>query len=187
MSRKLLAERIMSLHKGNPDKTPVAQDLFTYCTREKTDTWHIVRNHDAAGFVDRVICKACSSEHKYRKQAAAAVVKASGPRTLVRDANGVLKSAPAKTGTGRGPGRVAAVSASSSPGALRDTWLAGLKKWGAKEVTPYDINKSYLSGQVFEHSVFGKGVVQARRENKVDVLFSEGLKTLPSPRPPSEN
>lgn len=165
-------EASMSLQKTNPDKTPVAQDLFTYCTREKTDTWHIVRNHDGSGTVDRVICKACGSEHKYRKQTVAAAPKATKTRAVVRT-----------TASGR---RVAtsAITSASSDEAIRDTWFAGLKKWGSKDIGNFDINKGYLVGEVFEHAVFGKGVVQTRRENKIDVLFVEGLKTLPSPRPP---
>ncbi len=148
----------------NPDKTPVANDLFTYCTREKIDTWHIVRNHDAKGFVERVICKACGSEHKYRSAAMSAVASPNKKAAPKRSASSV--QIPVKTDS-----------------QLRDMWLLGIKKWGAKEVNGFDATLSFRSGEVLEHKVFGKGVVQARRENRVDVLFELGMKTLPSAKP----
>ncbi len=143
------------------DRTPVAQDIFTYCTREKIDTWHIVRNHDAKGVVDRVICKACKSDHKYKKVAVAKVVrKTASKSTVVRKPT----------------------LAESSVAELKTLWLSGIKRWGEKVVTEYSPEKAFERGDVLSHSVFGKGVVQTRRESRVDVLFSEGVKTLPSKR-----
>ena len=151
----------------NPDRTAVAQDIFTYCTKEKIDTFHVVMNHNAAGIVDRVKCKACGSEHKYKK--------APVPKTpaSARTNAGVLLRKPGSDG--RGPAAAAATSE-----ALTESWLGGLKKWGNKEVRSFDPALYFKVGEVFEHGTFGKGVVQARRENKIDVLFREGIKTLPS-------
>ena len=149
------------------DNTPVAADIFTYCTREKMETWHVVMNHDARGTVDRVECKACKSQHKYRSKLASPSAKSSSA-TFVRK-NGVL-TAPAKP---------SAASTSSGSKALEETWFVGIKKWGDKAVADFNASQSYKVGEVFNHSVFGKGVVQARRENKVDVLVSTCLKTLP--------
>lgn len=150
---------------ADPDRTPVAQDVFTYCTREKTETWHVVRNHDAKGIVERVVCKACGSEHRYRRATVAATTKSGPTRTLVRSASGATRSS--------------GVSAASSQ-ALDETWFQGIKKWGEKPVKTFDPTVHFTNGEVFEHTVFGKGVVQSRRENKIDVLFKSGLKTLPS-------
>jgi len=144
----------------HPDRTPVAADLFTYCTREKTETWHVVRNHDARGIVDKVICKSCGSEHRYKKMD----VKASSTsRVVVR----------------KPTGGSASPNSSGSKG-LEESWYAGIKKWGDKAPLEFNPETSFGIGDVVNHTVFGKGVVQARRENKVDVLFSTGSKTLPS-------
>ena len=150
---------------SNPDRTPVAQDVFTYCTKEKTDTWHVVRNHNGNGIVDRVICKSCGSEHKYRL-AKAAAAPAKSTRSVVVRGSAPRASAPA----------------APSAGVLEATWFAGIKKWGEKPVACFDPETSFGPGDVFDHEVFGKGVVQTRRENKIDVLFKAGLKTLPSKR-----
>ena len=152
----------------NPDKTEVAKDLFTWCTKEKTDTWHIVRNHDAKGFVDRVICKACGSEHKYRKAVLAAVASPNRPAAAKRP------SASAQ-----------ATNADKSDSQLKEIWMKGIKKWGEKVIGTFDATISYGLGDVFNHAIFGKGLVQARRENKIDVLFQEGMKTLPSAKIPA--
>lgn len=157
---------------SNPDRTPVAQDVFTWCTREKTDTWHVVRNHNAQGIVERVVCKACGSEHKYRRAKAELPMKSSGSRVIVRGAGGAARpSSPSRGGTNSGI---------SSSAAMEETWFAGIKKWGDKAPKPFDPGQRFDSGEVLDHAVFGKGVVQARRENRIDVLFKTGLKTLPS-------
>jgi hypothetical protein len=142
----------------HPDKTPVAADLFTYCTKEKTETWHVVRNHDAKGIVERVICKSCGSEHRYKKA-----------ESTLSSSRVVVKRAP-----------------SSSPKSTEDaqaSWFRGIKKWGDRAPLSFDPAQSFSVGDVVEHAVFGKGVVQTRRENKVDVLFNSGTKTLPSKMP----
>lgn len=156
------------MSKADPDRTPVAQDLFTWCTKEKTETWHVVRNHNGNGIVERVICKACGSEHKYRLKLTSTREKPAGSRVIVRGSNSAAPAVSSKT--------------------LEETWMAGLKKWGAKPVKPFQVTLHFAVGEVLEHSVFGKGVVQTRRENKIDVLFQNGqMKTLPSAtKPPLE-
>ena len=50
----------------NKDKTPVAKDVITMCTKCKLELNHIVILHNTDGFVERVKCHTCGSEHKYR-------------------------------------------------------------------------------------------------------------------------
>ena len=151
------------------DRTPVAQDVFTWCTKEKTETWHVVRNHDAKGIVERVVCKACGSEHKYKRKTAAAA-KPSPTRAIVRGNGGAIRNTGAASS-----GKMQVASA-----ALDETWFAGVKKWGEKPVRAFDPSLFFKMGEVLDHASFGKGVVQLRRENRIDVLFKEGIKTLPS-------
>ncbi|MBS1984063.1 MAG: hypothetical protein JST16_07810 [Bdellovibrionales bacterium] len=153
----------MNATKTDPDRTPVAQDIFTWCTKEKTETWHVVRNQGKDGIVDRVVCKACGSEHKYRRAAkTVTLTRAPGRNVIVRNPQ--------------------AASGGISSDAIETTWFAGVKKWGTKPVNNFDPGISFSVGEVVEHAVFGKGVVQTRRENKIDVLFKDGIKTLPSKR-----
>ncbi len=139
---------------------------MTHCTKEKIDTWHVVLNHDIKGYVDRVQCKACKSIHKYKRQALAKVVK-----TVVRR---VSETGSAKAAAQR--------VAQADPAAFQDQWLAGIKKWGDQPVRAYEPSLHLVLGEVVHHGTFGKGYVKARRDNKVDVVFQNGLKTLPSPK-----
>lgn len=49
------------------DRTPVAKDIVTVCSRCKLELNHIVIRHNAEGIVDRVKCHTCGFEHKYKK------------------------------------------------------------------------------------------------------------------------
>lgn len=134
----------------------------------------MVVNHNAEGYVDRVQCKVSKTIHKYKRLSKPAAAKNNvASRTITRRANGVVLSA----GGGKSS---SATSVPTSSAALEDVWFSGLKKWGEKPVPKYDPKSFYDSGEVVDHVSFGKGVVQKRRDNKVEVLFRTGVKVLPS-------
>lgn len=149
------------------DRTPVAQDIWCWSPKEKAFTWHVVVNHNAEGFVDRVQCKVSKVIHKYKRLAKAAVAK-----------NKVASRSITRRTTGK-PTAIAKDTVLSA-GALEEVWFAGVKKWGEKPPRPYSPKVSFDGGDVLDHVAFGKGVVQKRRDNKVDVLFRTGIKVLPS-------
>lgn len=156
------------------DRTPVAKDIWCYSPKEKAFTWHVVMNHDAKGFVDRVQCKTTGQVHKYKRQNKAPAPRPSAPSTIRRNSLGELIS------VGKAPPVKAKVAATSAT--LEENWFKGIKAWGEKVVSTYEPTKFFDKSHVVEHPAFGKGVVQARRENKIDVLFRVGMKTLPSAR-----
>lgn len=153
------------------DRTPVAKDIWCFSPKEKAFTWHVVINHDAKGYVDRVQCKVTGQVHKYKRQNKPEAVRTS---TIVRRAGGAPASAAAAT-------RAASKSIESSA-ALEESWFAGVKAWGDKIVPTYEPTKFFDKKDVLDHPSFGKGVVQTKRDNKIDVLFKVGLKTLPCAR-----
>ena len=59
------------------DRTPVAQNVVTMCTKCKMLLDHVVVFHNAEGIVDRVKCRTCGTEHKYRPDKKTAVRKTS--------------------------------------------------------------------------------------------------------------
>lgn len=138
------------------DKTPVAKDIWCYSTKEKTFTWHVVVNHDANGFVDRVQCKISKVIHKYKRQnkpATTPVNKTTKPRKI----------------------------GSRTPVKAVDTeemWYRGVRNWSDTDIIPYSPATHFKTGDVFEHPSFGKGVVLGRRDNKIDVVFKTGTKIL---------
>lgn len=139
------------------DRTPVAQDILCFNSKEGCDTWHVVVNHDSNGYVDRVQCKMTGVIRKYKR-------KNPAPRKVVsRGASAFVRKKP------------------SAPSlVLEEEWFNGVKAWGDKVVRDYAADKSFEKGEVFSHPNFGKGVVQNRRDNKIDVLFKVGIKTLHS-------
>ena len=48
------------------DRTPVAKDIITICSKCKLELSHIVVRHNIEGIVDRVKCHTCGFEHKYK-------------------------------------------------------------------------------------------------------------------------
>ena len=59
------------------DRTPVAQNVITMCTKCEMELNHVVVAHDAGGIVERVKCHTCGSEHKYRPDKKRATKKTS--------------------------------------------------------------------------------------------------------------
>jgi|GEM_PF-305421 len=157
----------------NIDKTPVAHDIWCYSPKEKAFTWHVVMNHDAQGYVDRVQCKVSGYPHKYKRQSKSASPASSTRKVIRRDSSGNVVGAPSTR---------AKTAAMESSLTLEQNWFDGIKAWGEKPVVIYAPDKFFDKGDVCEHAAFGKGVVQVRRDNKVDVLFKVGLKTLPTAR-----
>lgn len=150
------------------DRTPVAQDIWCWSPKEKAFTWHVVVNHDAQGFVDRVQCKVSKTIHKYKRLAKPAATKSKvATRSITRSVKAGASGAVSK-------------DAPMTSAALEDVWFRGLKKWGEKPALRYNPKGFFDSSDVVEHPTFGKGVVQKRRDNRIDVLFRDGVKVLPS-------
>ena len=63
------------------DRTPIAKDIITICSRCKLELNHIVVRHNTEGVVDRVKCHTCGFEHKYKpvKKKAATTRKRKSP------------------------------------------------------------------------------------------------------------
>jgi sulfite reductase alpha subunit-like flavoprotein len=69
------------MKENDIDRTPVAKDIITVCSRCKLELNHIVVRHNAEGIVDRVKCHTCGFEHKYKpvKKKAATTKKRKSP------------------------------------------------------------------------------------------------------------
>ena len=51
---------------NDKDRTPVAQNVITMCTKCDMELNHVVIAHNAEGFVEKVKCHTCGTEHRYR-------------------------------------------------------------------------------------------------------------------------
>lgn len=132
------------------DRTPVARDLVTRCSRCKLETRHVVVVHNQEGIVDRVKCKTCGSEHKYRPDKKPAPTK-----TLANKKHRVIK----KEDFAKEFERLA-------------------EKFKGREPVPYSMSGSYKKEEIIDHKTFGMGIVTRVSYQKMEVSFYEGPRIL---------
>lgn len=135
---------------NDKNRTPVARDLVTRCTRCKLELSHVVVVHNEEGIVDRVKCKTCGSEHKYRPD---------------------KKKAPAKT-----PKKKKRAVTKEEDFAKEFEKLA--EKFKGKESVNYSMSGSFKKDEVIAHKTFGMGIVTSVSYQKMEVAFSEGPRLL---------
>ncbi len=133
------------------DRTPVAQILVTQCTRCKLPLTHMVVLHNSEGIVERVQCRTCGSEHKYKPEKKKMVKKAA-KKTKAR-----------------------AKSRKPDPAAIFEQ-LVG--KFQDKDPVPYTMQGSYKTDDVIDHKTFGKGFVSEVSYQKMEVTFVDGPRIL---------
>ncbi len=133
------------------DRTPVAQNLMTICTRCKMELKHVVVFHGMDGLVEKVKCLTCGSEHKYHPD---------------------RKMKSAKTEKARKKNPTAAKKRDSSE------FEALSKEFGDKEPIPYSMSGAFKAEDVIEHKTFGKGFVTSVSFQKMTVVFLSETRTL---------
>jgi len=133
------------------DKTPVAKNLLTKCTKCKTELEHIVVSHNADGIVERVKCLTCESEHKYRPAKKKAVKKKAAPR---KKATRAKKEDPARN------------------------FEKLSEKFKGKKQLLYTMEGSFKADDVIDHPTFGMGIVVAATSKKMEVIFQEKPRIL---------
>ena len=132
------------------DKTPVAKNLFTKCTKCKMELEHIVVTHNADGIVERVKCLTCESEHKYRPAKKPVKKKAAARKKTTR----AKKEDPA-----------------------RDFEKLSEKFKGKKQL-PYTMEGSFKADDVIDHPTFGMGIVVGATSQKMEVIFEDKPRVL---------
>ena len=124
------------------DRTPVARDITTECTRCNLELRHVVVAHNSQGIVATVRCYTCGSEHKYH---------------------------PERKQTARGrKGRPVRQGKRASRSA---EYAQLLEQNSSKEIVPYSMFRRYDVHDIIEHKTFGRGVIIKVNNQKMDVLF----------------
>ena len=136
---------------NDKDRTPVAQNLMTTCTRCKMELKHVVVFHGMNGMVEKVKCLTCGSEHKYHPDRK---VKP-GKSEKVRKKNPEAR----KMGNSK-------------------EFEALSEEFGQKEPLPYSISGKFKAGDVIEHKTFGKGFVTSVSFQKMTVVFLSQTRIL---------
>lgn len=137
--------------------------IDAYCLRCKLTLSHVVL-FEVGGIIQKVKCRTCGAEHKYRgtkpeRQPGVTLLK----RTRTRDG--------------------ATATSSSKPEKVKPA----LKEWMEKigdlkdegEVRIYSLQESYSRGDVIRHPSFGIGFVEKIiSETRMDVLFKDALRRM---------
>ena len=130
------------------DRTPVAQNLITMCTKCEMELSHVVVAHDQAGIVETVKCHTCGSEHKYRPD---------------------KKRVPKKT---------AKKSISTQEEDFAKTFEKLAEKFKDKKPLSYSMSGSFKNDDVIDHKTFGMGIVISASHDKMEVAFPDGPRIL---------
>ena len=130
----------------------VGKSVSSWCARCKLMLLHTIEAI-VNGKITRTHCNTCSAQHAYRRNP---------PGTASANRRG------ASSGGG---------STKATPPALDYQALLRGKEVG--NARPYKISERFQPKEIIHHPIFGLGLVVAVREaNKIDVGFTDGLKTL---------
>jgi uncharacterized Zn finger protein (UPF0148 family) len=130
------------------DRTPVAQNVITMCTKCKMELNHVVVAHNGEGIVETVKCYTCGTEHKYHPDKKRAVKKSTKKSIRTREVE------PTKT---------------------YEELAERLKN---KKPLPYSMSGSFQNDDVIDHKTFGMGIVIGASHDKMEVAFSDGSRIL---------
>jgi hypothetical protein len=130
------------------DRTPIAQNVVTLCTKCEIELNHVVVAHNEKGMVERVKCLTCETEHKYHsnKKKAARKTPKKNPVTQKVDFGKIFEE------------------------------LA--EKFKDKEPLPYNMSGSFKKDDVIDHKTFGMGIVTQAYHDKMEVAFYDGPRFL---------
>ncbi len=137
--------------ENNKDKTPVAQNVITMCTKCNIKLEHVVLFHNTEGIIEKVKCLTCGSEHRYHPE------KSKSPKKTVKT--------PQK-------GR-----RTKKPDLTKD-FETLTEKFKGKDPVRYSMSKSFKADDMIEHKTFGLGVVVSASYAKMEVVFSDRLRIL---------
>ena len=131
---------------------PVAKSFFTFCKKCDADRYHTVLAHTTSTSA-KIECEVCHSKKTYS----------------IPKAGSTVKKAVKKTGTG-----VTRVRKNSHA----DEYNQLMMNRGEEKGTPFNIRTKFTMDQKIDHPKFGAGFVKNVLIDRVDVMFSDELKTL---------
>lgn len=141
----------------------VGELIDAYCLRCKLTLSHVVL-FEVGGTIQKVKCRTCGAEHKYR-----------GLKPEIKSGETPLKRPRARQG--------AAASASSPSGRGAPTlkeWTHKMEKLQDEEgIRSYSLRESFTRSDVIRHPTFGIGFVErVLSETRMDVLFKDALRRM---------
>ncbi|MFO7563391.1 MAG: hypothetical protein R6X02_12170 [Enhygromyxa sp.] len=126
------------------------------------DVWHVVVAK-VGDKITKVECKQCGKQHRFKPTGDAPAANLEpARRRVVKSESGGAKAKPASSARGR-------ARPSSSNAIVLDPH---------KPVRPYAIAERFALGEQIQHKKFGPGIVCGVEDEKIQVNFADGTKTL---------
>ena len=130
------------------NRTPVAENVITMCTKCEMELNHVVVAHNAGGIVEMVKCHTCGSEHKYRPDKKRTTKKTSKKSISIQEVD------------------------------LTKSFEKLAKKFKEKKPLSYSMSGSFKNDDVIDHKTFGMGIVISASYDKMEVAFSDEPRIL---------
>lgn len=138
----------------------VARNVHLPCKKCECDRYFVVLAHTSSTSA-KVKCEVCGATRTFKLKKE----KASPPR---RASAG--KRAP-------GPGRASASARKTGPSS-QDMWNELKTQIGTDQIVPYNMRSKYALANAINHPKFGLGFVTHATNEKIDVAFQEGGRSL---------
>lgn len=136
---------------------PVAKSFYTFCKKCEADRYHRVLTHTSSTTA-KIECEVCKSRKSYSLpktgSAASAVIRKASSSTKV----GASKTSSARSHTGQ-----------------YENFLMNKKD---VEAIAYNMKTQFKEQQKLNHPKFGIGFVLVSQSDKIEVLFSDEVRTL---------
>ena len=133
----------------------VGDEIDTTCPRCKLILTHVILYFDEHGAIDGVECRTCGARHTYR----------SSRRGRIR----------------RPPPSPKTVKALIEGGSFAQRHA----QLDPRRILPYRTDPGFSDGDAIEHPRFGVGFVLRVRDDRIEVLFEDGIKVLVHGRSPA--
>lgn len=128
---------------------PVAKSFYTFCKKCDADRYHIVLAHTSSTTA-KIECEVCHSRKSY------SLPKTQERRTSSKTVNSAETRRKSHTGE----------------------YELRTQNTQAKDALPFSIKTKFEENQKINHPKFGIGFVQKTYDEKIDVIFSDEVKSL---------
>lgn len=144
--------------------------ITTHCRRCSDVTGHTVMLV-IDGAIERVECRACGSQHKFRESTAKSK-RASSPSVRHVRRGQSRESA-------RELGKKSEKRLTKKARESKSAWQEAMVKHRDSVATPYTLHTPLEKNMFIEHQVFGRGeVISLIKPDKAEILFEDGVKLL---------
>jgi len=133
---------------------PVAKSFFTFCKKCNADRYHVVLAHTSSTSA-KIKCEICGSQKTY-----------SLPKASTRTGKPLTGAAAAK--------REQTMTSRKSSHKNEYDMLMGK----GDAAVPYNMKQKFEKNQKLDHSKFGMGFIKEAMNDKIEVVFSDEVRSL---------